>query len=99
MILWRNIHMHVKSGFMLREIAGQSVVVPLGARVVEFNGIMTLSESGALLWRRLENGATIEEMVELLLQEYEIDRDTASKDVEEFIDNMASNKLIEQEAV
>ncbi len=91
--------MHVKSGFMLREIAGQSVVVPLGARVVEFNGIMTLSESGALLWRRLENGATIEEMVELLLQEYEIDRDTASKDVEEFIDNMASNKLIEQEAV
>lgn len=87
--------MLIKNGFMLREIAGQSVVVPLGARVVEFNGIMTLSESGALLWRSLEKDATIEEMVDALLAEYEVDRETAARDVEDFVECMKSNSLIE----
>ncbi|PYG89484.1 coenzyme PQQ synthesis protein D (PqqD) [Ruminiclostridium sufflavum DSM 19573] len=87
--------MKIKSGFMLREIAGQSVVVPLGARVVEFNGIMTLSESGALLWRELEKNSTMEEMVELLLTEYSIDRETARNDVEQFVQSMLDSSLIE----
>lgn len=88
--------MQIKSGFMLREIAGQSVVVPLGARVVEFNGILTLSESGALLWRELEKNSSVEEMVELLLSEYDIDRETARNDVEEFLKSMADTSIIEQ---
>ena len=87
--------MQIKNGFMLRDIAGQAVVVPLGSRVVEFNGIMTLSESGALLWRKLENNSSFEEMVELLLAEYDIDKETASKDVENFLESMKSNKILE----
>jgi hypothetical protein len=61
--------MKLKSGFMLREIAGQWVVVPLGSRVVEFNSIMTLSETGAFLWRLLEKGTTEDEMVQAILEE------------------------------
>ncbi len=87
--------MQIKNGFMLRDIAGQAVVVPLGSRVVEFNGIMTLSESGALLWRKLENDASFEEMVELLLAEYDIDKETASRDVENFLESMRSSKILE----
>ena len=87
--------MQIKNGFMLRDIAGQAVVVPLGSRVVEFNGIMTLSESGALLWRKLEKNSSFEEMVELLLAEYDIDKETASKDVENFLESMRSNKILE----
>lgn len=88
-------NMQIKTGFMLRDIAGQSVVVPLGARVVEFNGIMTLSESGALLWRKLEKNSSIDEMIELLLAEYDIDKDTAQRDVEDFVGSMKSNSIIE----
>ncbi len=87
--------MKIKSGFMLREIAGQSVVVPLGARVIEFNGIMTLSESGALLWRELEKDSTVDEMVEILLSEYDIDRETAQNDVEQFVKSMVETSIIE----
>lgn len=87
--------MKIKSGFMLREIAGQSVVVPLGSRVVEFNGIMTLSESGALLWRELEKGASIDEMVDVILSEYDVDRETARKDVEQFVQSMLDTSIIE----
>jgi len=88
-------NMQIKTGFMLRDIAGQSVVVPLGARVVEFNGIMTLSESAALLWRKLEKNSSIDEMIDLILTEYDIDKDTAQKDVEEFVENMRSNSILE----
>lgn len=87
--------MQLKNGFMLREIAGQSVVVPLGARVVEFNGIMTLSESGAILWKKLEQDTSFEEMVDALLAEYDVDKDTAARDVGEFVACMKSNSLIE----
>lgn len=87
--------MKIKSGFMLREIAGQPVVVPLGTRVVEFNGIMTLSESGALLWKELEKGSSADELVDLLLSVYDIDRETAQSDVEQFIQSMADTSLVE----
>lgn len=87
--------MKLKNGFMLREIAGQSVVVPLGARVVEFNGIMTLSESGALLWSELEKGADIDQMVDKILKEYDIDQDTARRDVADFVEYMKQNNILE----
>jgi len=91
----KEVKMRIKNGFMLRDIAGQAVVVPLGSRVVEFNGIMTLSESGALLWRKLENDASFEEMVDLLITEYDIDRETASKDIENFLESMRSKNILE----
>ncbi len=87
--------MKVKSGFMLREIAGQAVVVPLGERVVEFNGIITLSESGAFLWNKMENEVSENELVGHIINEYDIDPETARKDIEEFIESMKLRNLID----
>lgn len=87
--------MKVKSGFMLREIAGQAVVVPLGERVVEFNGIITLSESGAFLWNKMEEEVSENELVEHITGEYDIDPETARKDIREFIDSMRFKDLID----
>ena len=87
--------MKVKEGFMLREVAGQWVVVPLGERVVEFNGILTLNEIGAFLWKKLESGAEEEELVGAILSVYEIDADTARADVKEFISSMNEKGLMD----
>ena len=87
--------MKIKSGFMLREIAGSWVVVPFGSRVVEFNGLMTLNQSGVLIWNMLEKGAEIEEIVNMIVSEYSIDETTAKKDVNEIIDQMKVKGLIE----
>lgn len=87
--------MKVRSGFMLREIAGQAVVVPLGERVVEFNGIITLSESGAFIWRKLENEVSEKELVEYLINEYDIDIETARNDMEDFLNSMRQKNLID----
>lgn len=87
--------MKIRDGFMLREVAGQWVVVPLGERVVEFNCIMTLSESGALLWKMLEKDVLEEELVQAVLQEYSIDEETANTDAQEFIASLREKGLIE----
>jgi hypothetical protein len=87
--------MKIKDGFMLRQIAGSWVVVPLEQRVVEFDGLMTLNESGAILWKLLENGAEIDDLVKAITNEYAIDEDTARKDIEELLENLAAKGLIE----
>ena len=87
--------MKIKDGFMLKEIAGTWVVVPLGARVVEFNGLMSLNESSVLLWNKLEKGATIDELVKVILSEYDIDEKTARADVEEFVNLVKEKGLLE----
>ena len=87
--------MKVKDGFMLREIAGQWVVVPLGEMVVEFNGIITLTETGALLWRKLETGAEEDDLVNALMDEYDVDEATARADVKSFLkDTIEKNMVI-----
>lgn len=88
--------MKIRDGFMLRNVAGQWVVVPLGERVVEFNGIMTLSESGALLWKLMANDVLEEELVRTVLEEYIIDEVTAKADVLEFITAIRERGLIEE---
>lgn len=87
--------MKLKDGFMLREIAGQWVVVPLGERVVEFNGIMTLSESGALLWKNMADDIRVDDLVQIVLNEYSIDEETVRLDVREFVAMLREKELLE----
>lgn len=87
--------MKIKDGFMLREIAGTWVVIPLGQRVIEFNGMMSLNESSVLLWNKLLKGATMDELVQAILSEYDIDEKTAKADIQEFIDQINTKGLLE----
>ncbi|HWP97012.1 MAG TPA: PqqD family protein [Syntrophomonadaceae bacterium] len=87
--------MKVKDGFMLREVAGQWLVIPIGERVVEFNGIITLSESGALLWKAMEEDVDEEALVKVILGEYVIDEATARADVAGFITMINERDLLD----
>ena len=87
--------MKIRDGFMSRQIAGQWVVVPLGERVVEFNGIMSLSESGALLWKLMEKETAEDDLVQVILQEYDIDENTARTDVRNFVADLSEKGLLE----
>ena len=86
--------MKLKSGFILREIAGSSIIVPVGERVKEFNGVINLNDTGVFLWKILEKGATAEEMVSALLNEYEVEKEVAEKDVSKFIGKLKEAKLL-----
>lgn len=86
--------MKIKDGFMLREIAGSWIVVPIGQRVVEFNGLISLNESGAMLWRAMEQGQELDGLVASIRSEYEVDEATAKADVQEFISKMNEKGLL-----
>lgn len=87
--------MKIKDGFILRSIAGSWIVVPIGQMVVDFNGLMTLSDTGALLWRTLEKGAGMDELVANVLEEYDVDDVTARLDVQEFVSAVGERGLLE----
>ncbi len=86
--------MKIKDGFILREVAGNFIVVAVGNAVKDFNGVITLNEVGAFLWKKLEDGATEEELVDALLSEYEVEKDVAEADVKKFVDKLVGAGLV-----
>jgi hypothetical protein len=81
--------MKTKSGFILRSIAGCKVVVSVGKRTKEFNGIINLNDTGAFLWERLEKGATEDELTAGILQNFvDVDEPTARASVREFVQKL-----------
>lgn len=71
-----------------REIAGEHLLIPVGETALRVKGMVTLSESGLLLWQRLQTDCTREDLVSALLAEYEVDRATAAADVDAFLAQM-----------
>lgn len=86
--------MKIKEEYLLRKVAGSSVVIPLGKSSVDFNGMITLSETGAFLWKKIEQGADEKELVAALLEEYEIDEETAKNDTKAFLAKLRDAELV-----
>lgn len=86
--------MQLKEGYVLREVAGNYIVVAVGDAVKNFNGIINLNESAAFLWKLLSEDVTEEQLVEKLLEEYEVEREMAEKDVKAFLDKLTNAKLL-----
>lgn len=80
--------MKVSQDFVLRDIAGEHIVVPTGAAASQIYGIMTLNDSGLLLWNMLKEGCNGEELTAAILAEYEVDEETAAQDVEKFLERL-----------
>lgn len=87
--------MKVKEGFVLRSVAGSNVVVPVGAASMDFNGMITLNDSGAFLWRELEKGADVDSLTAALLREYEVDEETARKCAADFTEKLLDAGCLE----
>ena len=74
--------------FIARDIAGELVLVPVGTAAKNYGGLVTCNEVGAFIWKKLEGGMTMDELVGAILDEFEIDEPTAKKDAEEFIEKL-----------
>ncbi|WP_088188777.1 PqqD family protein [Desulfosporosinus sp. FKA] len=87
--------MRIKSGYLMKEIAKNHVVVPTGKAALDFSGMMTLNETGAFLWRQLEAGTTESELVASLLKDYDTNETTARADISEFLTKLKTADLFE----
>jgi hypothetical protein len=88
--------MKLKYDFSVREIVGEYVMVPLGKGALEFSGMISTSETGALLVEALKQDVTREDLLQRILDEYDVDLPTANGDLDEFLNQLRKlNILIE----
>lgn len=80
--------MRIKTGFVLREVAGQNMVIATGEASKDFHGMIKLNNTGKEIWQGLQEGMTESEIAKDLQEKYQIDGEKAEQDVKEFINKM-----------
>lgn len=74
--------MRIKKDFTMQKVGGSYIAVAVGETSKTFHGMVRLNETGAFLWQRMsEADVTEEELIAALLDEYDVDRATAARDV------------------
>lgn len=86
--------MKIKQGFMLREVAGSFVVVNISGEL-SFNGMITLNDTGAFIWKKLEQGISQQDIAASLAAEYDVEPEIADRDVDIFLKKMAGAGILE----
>lgn len=86
--------MKLKKDFILREIMGDVVLVPINQSTSQFNGLITVNELGKFIWENLEKVQDEDDLLQLILDEYEVDRDVAKKDLDEFLQVLKDMDII-----
>lgn len=86
--------MRIVPGFVVRQIAGETIAIPTGAAARELSGLIALNSSGKVLFDLLQTEQTEASLVNALLEYYEVDTATAQADVAEFLQILRSNDVL-----
>lgn len=86
--------MRIVPGFVVRQIAGETIAIPTGAAARELSGLIALNGSGKALFELLQTEQTEEALIQALLDSYEVDSVTAQTDVAEFLEILRSNNVL-----
>ena len=86
--------MIIKKELIKRDIAGDTILVPCGKTVYDSNGLFALNELGTFLWDRIPQAETEEDLVSAVLEEYEVTREEAAKDIAEFLGKLKEIEIL-----
>ncbi len=86
--------MKLKTDLVVRNIVGEYIAIPVGKNAASINGMISLTPSGELLIRKLQEGCEVEDLVQCLLDRYDVDRQTVQRDVELFLDKLTEQGLL-----
>ena len=86
--------MKIKKELIKRSIAGETVLVPVGRTVYEANGLFVLNELGDFLWDRLPEAENEEQLLGAILEEYEVDEQTACRDLRAFLNRLKEMEIL-----
>ena len=89
--------MRIKNGFVLREVAGQVMVIATGEASKDFHGMIKLNATGKLIWTGVQEGLSVEEIAKKLQELYEVSLEKAIEDTEAFIEQMKEMEFIVNE--
>ncbi len=85
--------MKLKEGFILSEVGGQTVVIPTG-EIVDLKVVITLNDTGKFIWEHLSEETDMDTVVDALLGEYDVSRETAEAHVRSFVETLEKNGFL-----
>ena len=85
-----------KTDFMMQNVGGENLLVPLGAQVMNLNGLITLNDTGACVWELLAQDRTADELASAVAAQFDVDAATARADVQTFLNEIARLGLLEK---
>ena len=88
--------MKIRKEFVLREIAGDYVIIPTGKTTLTSNGLITVNEVGAALWKMLQSEKSLDDLVQGILDEYDVEESVAREDIQEFLDTLSKNGILDE---
>ena len=80
--------MKINGDFIKREIAGDILLIPTGETALKFNGMITMTETGSLIWDEILKGSSKENIIKAMLENYEVSEDEATEDIDQFINRL-----------
>lgn len=88
--------MKLNSDFLLRRVVDSAVLTPFGKKLARFNGMMTLNKVGAFIAEQLQEERTLDELVDAVVERFDVDRETASRDAAAFIEELRANGALDE---
>ena len=89
--------MKTRKDYMLRKISDDYyILAPTGAAAADSNGLIKFSETGAFVWQNLDSVKDLDELVAKALEEYDVDEETARRDIGRFVDSLRKRNMIEE---
>ncbi len=85
-----------KDKFVLKDVAGEKILIPIGTEVINFKGLVAMNATAAFIWEKLVNESTEDELINSISNEYNISVEAARLDLLEFIDTIDDLGLLEK---
>ncbi len=90
--------MKINGKYILRQVAGENLLVPVGEAALRMNGIITLNEAAVVIWQGLEAEDSREEILSALTTDFDVDEETAASDLDDFLALLSAHNMITDEA-
>jgi len=88
--------MFISKNYILKEVAGNKIIVPVGSASIDFNSVIHLNDVGAFIFESLQKqNLSLDEIVKLICNEYEVDKNVAYADAKEFCEKLQKCKILE----
>ena len=85
------------TNFILREIAGENILVATGEAAQIFNGMITLNDVAYFIWKNIDECNTVDKLIASILDEFDIDEETAKRDVQNFTTELITMGMVIEE--
>ena len=86
--------MMIKKSLIKRQVADDTILVPVGETVYSSNGLFILNEVGAFIWDLLPGAETPDALCQAVLEAYDVDQETAMQDVEDFLNMLRTLDIL-----